>query len=485
MGDKQSRSPLRLRALMVAAALAASLGTSAHAADRTMLGRRLVVKSPSPTDPARRKVVATAKTAGGGQALAGDPTVPGSAGGAVLGVVANGGTSTARAWLLPQGMAATGRPFWRAVGPGFRYDDPKGEQGPVRSVLIKRTARGGVAMKATLLGKGGPIDVVPPNPGTDGSVALELAGGDRWCARFGPEAASRNDGDRLWKIANPTAESCAMTGDFLLLDYNVAGLPEGISSSHPAVNTPLIGPLLNGYDLVLVQESWQTPDPNPLAPLRVYHEILRALVDHPYESIPAMQPLGQEPSRPSAILADGLNRFSRFPMDPVRREPWQGCWDTAADCLALKGFSMARTTFAPGIVVDVYNLHMEAGGAPEDEALRDAAVTQVLDFMALHSAGRPVIVAGDFNLHVEDEPDATQYRRLLDEGGLTDSCEALSCPGPLRIEKVAFRAGEGVELTALSWRLETDVFVRDDGEPLSDHPALAVRLRWSTPQQSE
>jgi hypothetical protein len=112
-------------------------------------------------------------------------------------------------------------------------------------------------------------------------------------------------------------------------------------------------------------------------------------------------------------------------------------------------------------------------------------VTQVLDFTALHSAGRSVIVAGDFNLHVEDEPDATQYRRLQDEGDLTDSCEALSCPGPLLIEKGAFRAGDGVELTALSWRLETDVFVRDDGKPLGDHPALAVRLRWSTPQQSE
>lgn len=454
----------------------------APAADQTILGRRLVVKNPSPADPTRRKVIAMAKETGGGHAIVGDPTVAGSPSGAVLGLVANGGTSTARAWVLPQGTASTGEAFWRATGAtGFRYDDPKGDQGPVRNVLVKETPSGALAIKAKLVGKGGPIDVVPPDPGTDGFLVLEIAGGDRYCAQYGPEAASKNDGDRFWKIAKPTAEGCALAGEFLLLNYNVAGLPQGISGSDPEVNMPLIGPLLNGYDLVLLQESWQTPDPNPLAPLRVYHEILRALIDHPYESIPAPHPLGQDPSRPTAILSDGLNRFSRFPMETVLREAWDGCHTTSADCLAFKGFSMARTSFAPGVVVDVYNLHMEAGGAPEDDALRDAAVTQVLDFMALHSTGRAVIVAGDFNLHVEDEPDATQYQRLIDEGGLIDTCAFLSCPGPFQIEKVLFRDGAGADLTALTWSLEDSVFVREDLEPLSDHPALAVRFAWATP----
>jgi endonuclease/exonuclease/phosphatase family metal-dependent hydrolase len=482
MGDVQM---IRIRstvAVAAAALLGVALATPAPAADQTILGRRLVVKNPSPADASRRKVIATAKESGGGHALVGDPTVPGSPSGAMLGLIANGGTSTARAWALPQGTTSNGEAFWRTTGgAGFRYDDPKGDQGPVRSVLVKQTASGALAIKVKLLGRGGPIDVVPPNPGTDGFLVLELAGGDRYCAQYGPEAASKNDGERFWKIARPTAEGCALAGELLLLNYNVAGLPQGISGSDPEVNMPLIGPLLNGYDLVLVQESWQTPDPNPLAPLRVYHEILRAQVDHPYESIPAPHPLGLDPSRPTAILSDGLNRFSRFPMEPVIREAWDGCHTTSADCLAFKGFSMARTTFAPGVVVDVYNLHMEAGGAPEDDALRDAAVTQVLDFMAAHSAGRAVIVAGDFNLHIEDEPDATQYQRMVDEGGLADACEFLSCPGPFQIEKVLFRGSDDVELTALTWSLEDSVFLRDDLEPLSDHPALAVRFAWATP----
>src|SRR6185503_16774088 len=41
------------------------------------------------------------------------------------------------------------------------------------------------------------------------------------------------------------------SGEFLALSYNVAGLPEGISGSHPATNTAIIAPLLNDYDLVL------------------------------------------------------------------------------------------------------------------------------------------------------------------------------------------------------------------------------------------
>ncbi len=460
--------------------LVAVLATLASAAEQTILGRRLVVKNPSASDPGRRKVIATATEQGGGHTIVGDPTLPGSPSGAVLGVIANGGTSTARAWELAQGKSSTGKPYWRATGAdGFRYDDPKGDRGPVRGVRIKRTSGGTLSITAKLTGRGGPIDIVPPNPGTDGYLVLELAGGDRYCAQYGADAPSRNDGARLWKIVKPTAEGCALAGEFLLLNYNVAGLPQGISGSEPEVNMPLIAPLLNGYDLVLVQESWETPEPNPFAPLRVYHEILRAASEHPYESVPAPHPLGLEPSRPSAILSDGLNRFSRFPMAPVLREAWLGCHNTSADCLAFKGFSMARTTFAPGVVVDVYNLHMEAGGAVEDEALRDAAVTQVLDFMAIHSVGRAVIVAGDFNLHLEDEPDATQYQRLIDDGGLTDSCDALSCAGPLQIEKVLFRSNADVTLTPLTWSLEDAVFEREDLEPLSDHPALAVRFRWS------
>jgi hypothetical protein len=269
------------------------------------------------------------------------------------------------------------------------------------------------------------------------------------------------------------------TGEFLALSYNVAGLPEGLSSSHPERFTQLISPLLNGYDLVLVQESWQTPDPNPFAPTRVYHEILAADADHPYKSVPAEQPLGMDPRRPEALLADGLNQFSRFPFEPVIRQAWEGCDISAADCLAFKGFSVARTTFAEGVTIDVYNLHGEAGSTPHDEQLRDEGITQLVAFMREYSDGQAVIVGGDFNLHTDEEPDSSQFQRLLAEAGLTDVCASLDCPQPGRIDKFLFRGSDDIEIAATSWRFETDVFVSPDGEALSDHDPLAVRFVWT------
>ena len=472
----------RLAAVALACACASWTAIPAGAADRTILGERLVVKDPDGANPARRRIVLSALERNSPDPISGDPTGTGSTRGGLLQVVAEGGTPSSQIFVLPQGTARNGKPFWRAAAPsGFRYADPRGEQGPVRSVLVTRTRTGTFKIRVTLSGKPGGLEIVPPDPGTAAFLTLSLGTGDRYCVRYGSDGTVKNDGGRSFTVRNLSVEGCPATvaGDLLALTYNVAGLPEGISGSHPATNTPIISPLLNGYDLVVVQESWQTPDPNPLAPLRVYHELLVAHALHPFRSISAINPINTDPFRPSAILGDGLNNLSRFPFEDVIRVPWNGCYTSAADCLALKGFSLARTRFAPGVVVDVYDLHMEAGGAPQDDALRDAGVSQLRDFVNAHSAGRAIVVGGDFNLHTDEEPDASQFQRLLAETGLIDVCAALGCPEPGRIDKFLYRDGGGVTITPQSWRFETDVFVDGAGDPLSDHEALAVRFAWS------
>jgi endonuclease/exonuclease/phosphatase family metal-dependent hydrolase len=470
--------------VLAALLVGAFLDDLAAAADRTIRGRRLIVSNPKPGDPSARRVIATGHEPRGAEPVTGDPTLPLGFGGAVLELVANGASPSWQTFGLAQGTSASGGPYWRPVAPsGYRYADPNGEQGPVRSVLVAQGGHGALRVRAVVRGRGGRLDIVPPNPGTDGLLAISLSRADRTCVQYGAEGVSRNRGDRRWAIRRIRDEGCGTppqaTGEFLALSYNVAGLPEGISGSHPERNTPLISPLLNGYDLVVVQESWQTPDPNPLAPLRVYHELLVAEADHPYKTVSAPLPLGSDPRRPSALVSDGLNMLSRFPFTSLVREMWSGCWPSAADCLSQKGFMTARTTFAPGVTIDVYDLHMEAGGDPEDDELRDQAVTQLADFMQVFSSGRPVIVGGDFNLHTDTEPDSTQFQRLLAATGLTDVCAALACPEPGRIDKFLFRSSAGLELTPLSWRFETDVFITPEGEPLSDHDPLAVRFRWA------
>jgi len=268
-------------------------------------------------------------------------------------------------------------------------------------------------------------------------------------------------------------------GDFVALTYNVAGLPQGISGSNPEVNTPIIGPLLNDYDLVLLQETWQTPDPNPLAPTRVYHEILAAASLHPYMSDPQPLPLNRNPDRPSAIVSDGLNRFSQFPFGAIERRRWEGCDDSAADCLSLKGFSVARTELAPGVCVDVYNLHGEAGDTENDRDLKDRNTRDLVDFMLEYSDGRAVIVGGDFNMRLRRERDAVNLELLEDEAALTDACIAVGVIDESEIDKFFFRSSDRVTIAPLSCRFETDVFVDPQGQPLSDHDPLAVEFEWT------
>lgn len=468
--------------IRLAVLLSLALAPGALAADQALQGKSLAVASPSASVAGNRKVVVRGVERGSAHTVSGDPTTPVETGGALLQILLDGAAPSAQTFTLRPGIARNGKPFWRALAPaGFEYTDRFGEQGPVRRVRLRKEASGTMRLVVKIKGPAADVALAPPNPGTAGDVLLTLGDGDRYCTRFGPDATVKNRADRRFRVTSPASEGCPalVAGEILALAYNVAGLPQGLSGSDPEINTPLIAPLLDAYDLVLLQESWKTPDPNPLAPLRVYHEILEAGADHPFKSPSAPLPLGTDPRRPEAFVSDGLNTFARFPFGPIEREAWNGCHNSAADCLALKGFSMVRMTLAPGVTVDVYDLHMEAGGDPEDDVLRDEGVTQLSTFIQSRSAGRPVIVGGDFNLHSDVEPDRSQFLRLLAETGLVDVCAALACPQPGRIDKFLYRSAGAVTLTPLSWRFETDVFVRDGDVPLSDHDALAVRFAWS------
>ena len=57
-------------------------------------------------------------------------------------------------------------------------------------------------------------------------------------------------------------------------------------------------------------------------------------------------------------------------------------------------------------------------------------------------------------------------------------CFTLGCPDIRRIDKWAFRSSDDLRIVPLNWSVELDVFERFDGEPLSDHDAVAVRFIW-------
>lgn len=322
--------------------------------------------------------------------------------------------------------------------------------------------------------------------------------------------------------ANPTR-----AGSVRALSYNVAGLPEPLSGSEPAINSPLISPLLNDYDLVLLQESWQDVlheqrqaglVGEEIPPI-MYHHLVVGEATHPYRSQPKPHPLGLDldrlPTGPP-LLSDGLNRLSRSPFGELTRVAWERCFGElyttvieellgvtgvedllgdaglgalndfidggSADCGAQKGFSVARTELAPGVTADVYNLHADAGGDPRDVAARAANFAQLADFIVEHSAGHAVILGGDTNLktaRADRATDAQVWRDFLAATGLVDVCDVVDCGEDAgAIDKFAVRDGGQVKLIAQSHTFERETFVRDDGEPLADHEPLAVELRW-------
>ncbi len=254
-----------------------------------------------------------------------------------------------------------------------------------------------------------------------------------------------------------------MTGELVVLTYNVAGLPQGISSSDPETFIPQISPLLNGFELVLAQEDFW------------YHDMLLADVEHPFLSDPF-------PDDPETMgIGDGLNRMSQSPFAELYRQQWYACsgmLDCSSDCLARKGWSMARHTLADGVEIDVYNLHMEAGGCPMDLEIRLQSTLNLAEEIAERSDGRALVVAGDFNLRATDPEDVEPLANIIEGAGLTDVCDALAC-GDQRIDHIMIRNGDSVTVEALQWWVPEEFVDARTGDPLSDHLPVAARLSWT------
>lgn len=276
-------------------------------------------------------------------------------------------------------------------------------------------------------------------------------------------------GDEQGEASSTTA--AGESGAFTALAYNVAGLPQGINDDQfPEQHQPIISPLLNDYDVVLLQEDFG-----------FYTDVLRADADHEFQSEPHPGPEILNPiDRDTAVVGDGLNVLSRLPIGELDRVPWTGCAPASADCLALKGFAATTLTVADDVTVDLYDLHMEAGGEAADEAVRGEALDQLADYLDRHSS-EAVIIGGDWNLRYADDPDGDQLSGFLDETGLQDVCEVIDCGADDDvIDRFFFRSGGDVTLTPTSHAFERERFVNAAGMPLSDHDALAVDWSWAT-----
>lgn len=186
------------RFLLSALAAIALCATSAAAADHSVLGRSLVVRSPGAESSRIFEVVA--KETATDIVSVSDPTAVG----AQLTIHATGGSTTEQDFVL----SAAG---WSAIPGGFRYRPPVGATSPVSLVIVKRTGSGRAILRAKLSGAVGTADleVVPPDPGDSGGLELEVIGGDRYCVGFGGAAGGdeKNDTANVWRIRRATSEA--------------------------------------------------------------------------------------------------------------------------------------------------------------------------------------------------------------------------------------------------------------------------------------
>ncbi len=285
-------------------------------------------------------------------------------------------------------------------------------------------------------------------------------------------------------IATAPPAVAAESGTFNVLSYNVAGLPEILSSASTdrETSTTAIGQRIAPYDIVQVQEDFN------------YHAYLYAGdTNHAYRT----------PTSGGAGIGSGLNTLSKisYDEDDFERVRWDSCqWDSG-DCLTPKGFTFMRERLAEGVYVDFYNLHTNAGTSDGDLASRADNLNQLTEFIQSHSAGNAVVVMGDTN---------TRYTRSGDtiaefnaSNGLTDAwvknirggvaptkgSDALVCdqtgatvPNTCEVvDKILYRGSRFVTLDSTSYNNEHAKFLESGtGLMLSDHDPITASFSWKT-----
>ncbi len=275
-----------------------------------------------------------------------------------------------------------------------------------------------------------------------------------------------------------------------ILCYNVEGLP-----SVPYINdidrdvindTELIGEYLNssGYDIIALQEDFN------------FHFLLKnCMKSYPYSSIHS----GGVP------VGDGLNIYSKYPIYNVERIEWDehyGVLDAGSDELTPKGILYCTVELAQGVLIDFYNIHVDAYGDDCSEEAKRSNFLQLSELIEEKSTGRPVIITGDFNCTLHNSIIGGLYENLLEKSGLKDVWAELENNGDYfrgdnrdslisdwytrysgnywglwdSVERFEYSDGSGITLTPTSHEY---VNITDSsGRSLSDHVSARVTFTY-------
>jgi endonuclease/exonuclease/phosphatase family metal-dependent hydrolase len=283
-------------------------------------------------------------------------------------------------------------------------------------------------------------------------------------------------------MAGPISSLAYAAVTFSMLSYNIHGISWLFAKDNPQDRSITVGWLANRYDVVLLQESFEYHDEigkqmtgvTAVRGNRMRGDprlVLTKLVLLPFQvfipdfSFPYGSGLSAFVSKRTAKVVD---------TERHRFEDCSGWFDRSYDCWATKGVLLMRLRLENGAELDVYNLHLDAGQSSSAMKVREDQLTELIAFIGRESAGRAVIVAGDFNTAL-DRMENVEAMRVFRQGtGLVDAGAGPDLPQWLRRDFIFARDGDtvSVKLTASGEALE---FVNRN-RALSDHPAIYARF---------
>ena len=259
-------------------------------------------------------------------------------------------------------------------------------------------------------------------------------------------------------------------GSFTVLSYNIAGLWDIISESHPKKYIKQISSKLNSYDVVNIQENF------------AYNNELNSQLTFKYKT----EFTGNVP------LGDGLMTLSKYPLYNYDRVGWNEIY--GIDFATKRGFSFTSIEIKKGYFIDIYNLHCDAFDDKKSIEGRNSNLAQISKYIQGISEGKAVIVYGDTNSLYTHGFDKV-YDLLLKPCNLKDAWVEKIMDGKYPEEgpdldvdklgqkgevwdKIFYRSGKNVEIDATSFETLLKEFTDEDGNQLSDHYPVTSTISY-------
>ena len=252
----------------------------------------------------------------------------------------------------------------------------------------------------------------------------------------------------------------AFAVELSVLSYNIHALSPILAGDKPKQRIVSILEKSKDFDLIFFQENWIFSEED-LANRLESHTILRSKKSKFKPPIRGL--LNKNGSGLSFAIGDTIPTLNS---SEVSFDDCSGCIGKGSDCMATKGFYHVSIELSGG-VIDLYNTHLDAGGAKSDFQAREKQLKKITDYIELNSLDNLIILAGDMNINLLKESEAHMMDYLTERLGFKmvqwydDSLNY-----SLALDYILYRASDVLDISLISGGVDESLL------GLSDHPPI-------------